>query len=117
LSPPGPVGNFIVTKAYGSDAPVNVVALSSDEGEELALPISILWTGSQRKRDGADINLSNKVNLVDLTFLADRWLRSDCTAPDWCDGADINPKLSDRGQVNITDFAILCHHWLDNNCD
>jgi len=56
--------------------------------------------------------------LEHLAILSSHWLESDCSGPDWCDGADIDQD----SVVNFNDFASLSSEWLqcsnpfDPNC-
>lgn len=43
----------------------------------------------------------------ELAVLATDWLATDCSAPDWCRGADLNRNTC----VNSADFALLARHW------
>jgi len=42
-----------------------------------------------------------------LALFARHWLETDCTPPDWCDGAD----LDRQGAVGGPDFAIFARRW------
>ncbi|MHC5200412.1 MAG: hypothetical protein ACYSO1_09950, partial [Planctomycetota bacterium] len=39
---------------------------------------------------GANLDNISEINMADLAIFAAHWL-SDCTAPDWCAGADMDP--------------------------
>ena len=41
-----------------------------------------------------------------LGFLSSHWLEGGCTAPDWCEGADIDQD----SEVNFNDFAFMGYH-------
>jgi len=58
---------------------------------DLALPISVLWTGiKEDKCPLANIDGSGRVNFADIALLAEHWLQSGCGYPDdWCGGTDI----------------------------
>jgi hypothetical protein len=56
-----------------------------------------------------DLDYDGVVDLADLALFSPHWLRDDCVAPDWCDGADINKD----GPVDFADLAILANHWLE----
>jgi hypothetical protein len=86
-----------------------------------------------------DLNDSGRVNFSDFTPLSTYWLKSGCTAPQYCQGADIDhsgkvdfadlllfidqwmwkdPDLEDTpgdfngdGRVNLLDFALLASDW------
>jgi hypothetical protein len=49
-----------------------------------------------------------KVDFSDLYRLMAFWLSS-CSAPDWCDGTDIDQS----GLVDFVDFALFAQHWLE----
>lgn len=55
-----------------------------------------------------DLNRDGNLNLKDAALLAKHWMRTNCTAPDWCGGADINQS----GSVGIEDLGILTDTWL-----
>jgi len=48
------------------------------------------------------------VDFVDLEWFALNWLSSECVAPDWCGGADLNR----LGTVDFVDFAKFANEWL-----
>jgi hypothetical protein len=85
---------------------------------DLAMPLSIVWTGARlpapEKCGGADLNGSGTVNLSDLAKFAQYWL---CTAPSYCDGADLEPEQSPDGDVDIWDLDVLAEHWLNTGCN
>jgi YD repeat-containing protein len=58
----------------------------------------------------ADTSIDGAISFPDFVVMASRWLDTNCTGPDWCDGADINRS----GQVNLEDLAILAQQWLEN---
>jgi len=53
----------------------------------------------------SDINLDGKVNLVDLSMLADHWMVSDCGP---CRGRD----LTGDGNIDLNDLLVLSEEWL-----
>jgi hypothetical protein len=57
----------------------------------------------------ADITGDCYVNFEDLKIIADNWLRTDCTPPDNCGGADFAPT---DGKVDFSDFASFAEQWL-----
>ncbi|MHA2403941.1 MAG: hypothetical protein ACXADH_13180, partial [Candidatus Kariarchaeaceae archaeon] len=107
---------------YGDDDTFNnfdPIFATEITGSDLALPMSVVWTGVIDYMDwcqGADLNFSGEVDFIDFSIFAGYWLESDCTSPDWCGGADLNPDLGDRGQVDISDLAIFTTHWLESDC-
>jgi len=64
---------------------------------------------------GANLDNISEINTADLAIIAAHWM-FDCTAPDWCAGADMDPVVEDRGSVNLVDFAIFALYWLETNC-
>jgi hypothetical protein len=108
---------YLARIPYGSAGPVDANCISdSFPGPEndLALPLSIVWTGA--KCGAVDFDGSGEVNTADLAIIAAHWL-SACAAPDWCAGADLDAAFDDRGRVNLADFAIFANHWLETNCN
>jgi hypothetical protein len=74
-------------------------------------------TVGQQECGGANLDdISDEINTADLAIVAAHWL-FDCTAPDWCSGADMDPVVGDRGSVNLVDFANLARYWLETNCN
>lgn len=51
------------------------------------------------------------IDLLDLAFLAERWLLNDCGTDNWCANAD----MDQSGQVDLADFAQLANQWLIGN--
>jgi hypothetical protein len=106
---------YIAQIPYGSAGPVDANCISdSVPGPEndLALPISIVWTG-EAKCGGVDLDGDGIVNLVDFAFFTANWLESGCVFSTWCEGTDIDPAFPDRGDVNVTDVSIFAQYWLD----
>jgi len=56
-----------------------------------------------------DLNGDCRVDWSDFSLFAGHWLDVDCTAPDFCGGAD----LDQSGQVDWQDFSIFASHWLE----
>jgi len=56
----------------------------------------------------ADINNDNIVNLEDYVSVSCKW-KSTCSAPNWCDGADIDHNEA----VDLTDLMIMVGQWLE----
>jgi hypothetical protein len=87
---------------------------------DLAMPLSIVWTGALPEPEpcgGADINKDGKVSLKDLAILAEYWLNTNCDAfNNYCHGADLEPELYPDDVVDLKDFVILVEHWLDTGC-
>jgi hypothetical protein len=86
---------------------------------DLAMPLSICWTGALPppvKCGGADLNKNGTVNMQDLAVLAKYWLRTDCVAFSNCEGADLEPQGNPDGDVDLKDLGIFADHWLETNC-
>jgi uncharacterized repeat protein (TIGR01451 family) len=57
-----------------------------------------------------DITGDGKVNLLDFSVLANKWMLADCSdLNNWCDKADIDHS----GNVGIDDLLIMAEHWMD----
>jgi hypothetical protein len=56
----------------------------------------------------ADWVCPDGVNFVDYSFFAERWMNTNCTANNNCDGTD----LDFSGTVDIADLKIFCNYWL-----
>jgi hypothetical protein len=100
---------------------VNAVCIldANDPNYDLAMPLSIVWTGSraaQEKCGGADLNKDGNVTLADLAKLAHYWLYTNCAALNNCEGADLQPEQIPDGDVDIGDLDILTENWLYTNC-
>jgi hypothetical protein len=103
---------------------VNVTAVRiwdpNDPNNDLAMPLSICWTGALPPPElcgGADLNKNGTVNLPDLAILARHWLNSGCGAPNNpCEGADLEPQAFPDGDVDLRDLDVLAEHWLNINC-
>jgi hypothetical protein len=72
--------------------------------------------GGLQECGGANLDNISEINTADLAIVAAHWL-FDCTAPDWCSGADMDPVVEDRGSVNLVDFANFALYWLETNCN
>lgn len=55
-----------------------------------------------------DMDRNNKVNLNDYSQFAIEWNSGNCTAPDWCGGADFDR----NGNVDLDDMVIFAYYWL-----
>jgi hypothetical protein len=98
---------------------VNAVCiLDANHAEyDLAMPLSIVWTGSrQEKCGGADLNKNGQVNFQDFVKLAKYWLSGSCVNLNNCDGADLQPEVFPDGDVDLRDFDVMAEHWLDTGC-
>jgi hypothetical protein len=56
-----------------------------------------------------DFNNDTIVDFHDYTILASYWQETDCNAPDWCDGTD----LDTDGSVDANDLMLFCEFWLE----
>ena len=72
---------------------------------DLALPLSIVWTGPKDKCVKVDVDNSGEVNLTDFATFAAYWLEISCGP---CGGVD----FTNDGNVNINDFQRFCDCWL-----
>jgi hypothetical protein len=57
----------------------------------------------------SDIHPDCYVNYEDLKIITDNWLRTDCTEPENCGGADFEPT---DGVVDLFDFSDFALQWL-----
>jgi len=79
--------------------------------DDLELPTSIVWTGPD-DLGRVDMRQDDKIDLLDFALMAERWGDSNCSLPDWCGGADLDPPLTGPGRVDIHDLLILAGNWL-----
>jgi hypothetical protein len=100
------------------DNDVNALStLTADSDNDLALPLSIVWTGQlAEKCGGADLNNSGTVEFGDFAKLGEYWSDTDRASSNNCEGADLEPENEPDGDVDMADLAILCEHWLDTAC-
>jgi hypothetical protein len=103
------------------NAPAVCILDANDPDYDLAMPLSIVWTGAQPAVQelcgGADLNGSGMVSLPDLAILARYWRNTNCGAPNnYCEGADLEPEAVPDGDVDLKDLDILVEHWLDTGC-
>jgi hypothetical protein len=97
----------------------NVLAICILDANDLAMPLSIVWTGARpaiERCGGADLDESSEVSLPDFAILARHWLDNSCVAPSYCEGADLEPQAFPDGDVDIWDLDVLAEHWLDTGC-
>jgi hypothetical protein len=83
---------------------------------DLALPSSIVWTGTLPKCGGADFGPDGTVNWIDLSVISQYWLETNCEALDDCGGADLEPVGEPDGDVDLRDLAVFAQYWLDAGC-
>jgi hypothetical protein len=55
-----------------------------------------------------DITADGVVDWADVNLLCEEWLFEDCSADNWCSGADID----ESNGVDFADFALLTRNWL-----
>jgi len=98
----------------------DVNAVSTLIAGDLAMPLSICWTGARLPPElcgGADLNKNGTVNMLDFALFAGYWRHTDCTSQNnYCDGADLEPQVFPDGDVDLMDLAVLAEHWLDTGC-
>jgi hypothetical protein len=95
----------------------NVVAFSiadtsSDPNNNLAMPLSIVWTVPETEPkpcEGANIDNIGSVDFADFAILASQWQQTGTLT------ADIALPINNR--VDILDLAIIAKHWLEAGCD
>ncbi len=76
--------------------------------EEALVTENIIYT---HKTPNPNRNGDGKVNLIDFSLLANKWLLSGCEeANHGCDGSDINYS----GSVGTDDLLIMAEHWLED---
>jgi hypothetical protein len=56
-----------------------------------------------------DFNNDTIVNFKDFAIFASHWLTVNCTAPNRCDGTDLDA----NGSVDFKDFAIFASYWFE----
>ena len=98
---------------------VNNVSAVCLDANDLAMPLSIVWTGArpvQEKCGGADLDGDGTVSLSDLAKLVGYWLDMNCGNSNDCERADLEPEANPDGDVDFKDFNILAEHWLDTGC-
>ncbi|UCG48996.1 MAG: hypothetical protein JSU94_04270, partial [Phycisphaerales bacterium] len=100
---------MLATFSPGSAGSTEAICLSdySDSEFDLALPLSILWTGPRSVQPEGDLTGDGVVDARDLERLADHWLDSGCTGPADCGGADLDGSTT----VNGRDLAIMAGYW------
>jgi hypothetical protein len=56
-----------------------------------------------------DLNYDHIINFAEFTYLAARWLDSNCSPFDRCGNTDLDMS----GKVDIFDMGVLAEHWLE----
>ncbi|MCK5174545.1 MAG: fibronectin type III domain-containing protein, partial [Planctomycetes bacterium] len=57
----------------------------------------------------ADLDFDNNVDMSDLAIISRYYSETTCTAPNWCDGSDLDL----TGEVDIIDIRLAGEQWLD----
>jgi hypothetical protein len=89
------------------------------DSNDLAMPLSITWTGAlppPKKCGGADLNGDGVVNFKDLAQLAAYWRFTNCADLVNCNGADLEPEQIPDGDVDLRDLDVMADNWLNTNC-
>jgi len=73
-----------------------------------ALALILMLPGLAPVLEG-DLTGDGCTDWADLAGFAEHWLVDDCSAGDWCGGADLNYS----SKVDFADFALLAQHWLE----
>lgn len=101
---------YIAAIPYDSLGSVQATPLLN--ASDLALPLSIIWTGAtQGNCGGANLGGTDGVNLVDFSILSSQWQQ-----PPGTPSADIAPESLKDGVVNILDLVVLVSNWLESDC-
>ncbi|GAG36399.1 unnamed protein product, partial [marine sediment metagenome] len=93
---------------------VDIWTFSPDVPEPETYPI-LAWQGCvSGPCDGypypiGDLSEDCCVNWGDFSIFSSHWLEDNCTADDWCGGAD----LDNSGEVSWGDFSVFAAHWLE----
>jgi parallel beta-helix repeat protein len=100
---------YLANIPSGSTAATAAYMLDSDPDNDIAMPLSIVWT---EKCGGADFDGSDDVGWTDLRLMGQNWLADGCVSPDWCGAAD----LDESGSVALGDYGILAQSWMAAGC-
>ncbi|MGA1979871.1 MAG: hypothetical protein ABSG99_04815 [Sedimentisphaerales bacterium] len=76
------------------------------EGEMVPILIHTLTFHHVRT---CDFNEDTKVDFADFAVFASYWQATDCSAPGWCEGTD----LDTDGNVDFDDLMLFCEYWLE----
>ena len=71
--------------------------------------VSAYWARWGITHPEADFSDNGRVDLQDFAILASYWDQNTCTAPDWCNGADMD-KNQTVDEEDLADFAL---DWMD----
>jgi hypothetical protein len=96
---------FVIDYRADMEGPCRINAYDHSEGWNQADPNHSLTVLNVPTRD---FNGDRIVNLTDFGGFAAQWLRTDCAAPNWCDGAD----LDRSGLVDLVDVQLFSDFWL-----
>jgi hypothetical protein len=99
-----PNGSIWGTPAAGN-AGVNAWTVQVEDGnggsDQASMSITVLPGGND-----PDINGDGDINFEDFEIIASYWLEP-CSAPGWCEGADLNIS----GLVDYQDLKTFCQSW------
>jgi hypothetical protein len=99
---------YLAQLTSDSSQTVQAICLSNPilyPDNDLALPLSIVWTGPKDKCVKVDVDYSGEVNLTDFATFASYWLEMSCGP---CGAVD----FTNDGNVNINDLQRFCDCWL-----
>lgn len=89
---------------------VNISEINDPNNCDLALPLSIVWTGSMTC-DRADFNNDTEIDYKDFGILAWYWLEVTCNEGNsWCEDSDTDK----NGWVELNDLIVLARCWLES---
>ncbi|MHC4602654.1 MAG: hypothetical protein ACYS6W_04910 [Planctomycetota bacterium] len=108
---------YLANVPYDSNTVEAVYLSDSDPNNDLGLPMSIVWSVTQEKCGGADLDADDDVDFIDLAMLAQYWGDDNCAVSNDCGGADLHPEDSPDGDVDIADLAVLVDYWLETGCN
>ena len=91
---------------------VLALSLDNDPNNDLALPLSIQWTGTLDPCQRADIDGSGDVGLGDLIRMAQAWLSVPVDS-NWDQACDLAEPLN---LIDFFDFAIMGRNWKEGGC-
>ena len=101
-----------ISASAQSATSVSAHRLDSDPNSNLALPLSIVWTGDIDDGCGnANLDDNTWIDLYDFKILAQHWLEN-CKATSWCNEADVNRNT----YVDLTDLRIMTQNWIKEEC-
>jgi hypothetical protein len=91
-----------------------VSEINDPNGFDLALPLSIVWSGTVTVSElcgGANLDNIGTVDFADFAILASQWH----SIPD-TPSADIAPKPITDNFVDVQDLAVIAQYWLESDC-